>query len=206
MRTIARRLTVVATVVTALLLIAGPVSAGKPTSFDSEGNGKAFVTDAGFDAWGYNYRAHLFSGGYCDAYKNAAWCQPYVDDDLIMKWNEAWLSNLDQDGDSLLDRHYGYPSYRGSGAWLTNHQSGEYEGVNGEACAWTYFVKIVAAPADASLTGGSWYAADGTGIGYAIWGEFAVIQEILNDQCTGDHGILYLSPNSAGFGAYGPRG
>ena len=43
------------------------------------------------------------------------------------KWNDAWLSNKDCDGDGLLDRHYGLDSYRGSGAWLTNHQSGEYE-------------------------------------------------------------------------------
>jgi len=40
-------------------------------------------------------------------------------------------------------------------------------------------VKIVAAPADATLVGGLWYAADGTEIGPAIWGEFATIQENL---------------------------
>ena len=63
--------------------------------------------ETGFDQWGYNYQAHLFNGMYCDAYRDAAWCQPYKDDDLAMKWNDAWLGNEDCDGDGLLDRHYG---------------------------------------------------------------------------------------------------
>src|SRR3989338_1117557 len=131
----------------------------------------------GYDIWGYNYQARMFNGGYCDAYRNAAWCQPYKDVRLIMKWNDAWLSNKDCSNDGLLDRYYGFSSYIGSGAWLTNHQSGSYE-LNGEACNWNYFVKIVAAPADATKVGGVWYAADGTEIGPVIWGEFAIIQQV----------------------------
>jgi len=156
----------------------------------------------GYDEWGYNYQAHMFNGGYCDAYRNAAWCQPYKDDNLIMKWNDAWLSNKDCDGDGLLDRHYGYPSYIGSGAWLTNHQSGTYEGENGETCKWEYFVKIVAAPQDAYTEGGIWYTANGVEIGSVIWGEFATIQEVYNDSCAGYHGIQYLSPAGPGFGKW----
>jgi hypothetical protein len=73
----------------------------------------------GYDEWGYNYQAHMFNGYYCDSYRNAAWCQPYKDTELIMKWNDAWLSNKDcgtQVGeaqytnlyipDGNLDRHY----------------------------------------------------------------------------------------------------
>jgi len=156
----------------------------------------------GYDEWGYNYQAHMFNGGYCDAYRNAAWCQPYKDDNLIMKWNDAWLSNKDCDEDGLLDRHYGYPSYIGSGAWLTNHQSGTYEGENGETCKWEYFVKIVAAPQDAYTEGGIWYTANGVEIGSVIWGEFATIQEVYNDSCAGYHGIQYLSPAGPGFGKW----
>jgi len=156
----------------------------------------------GYDEWGYNYQAHMFNGGYCDAYRNAAWCQPYKDDNLIMKWNDAWLSNKDCDGDGLLDRHYGYPSYIGSGAWLTNHQSGTYEGENGETCKWEYFVKIVAAPQDAYTEGGIWYTANRVEIGSVIWGEFATIQEVYNDSCAGYHGIQYLSPAGPGFGKW----
>ncbi len=154
----------------------------------------------GYDEWGYNYQAHLFNGGYCDAYRDAAWCQPYKDVHLNMKWNDAWLSNMDCDGDGLLDRHFGYDTYIGSGAWLTNHQSGEYESEDGETCKWNYFVKIVAAPADATSMGGIWYAADGTEIGPVLWGEFAIIQQVENDRCAGIHGLQYLSPTRPGVG------
>ena len=155
----------------------------------------------GYDEWGYNYQAHMFSGDYCDAYRGASWCQPYVGINLLMKWNDAWLSNKDCDGDDLLDRHYGFDSYIGSEAWETNHMWGEYE-MNGETCYWDYFVKIVAAPADATATGGIWYAADGTVIGPAIWGDFAIIQQVENDPCAGIEGIQYLSPDHPGFGGW----
>ena len=155
----------------------------------------------GYDQWGYNYQAHMFSGGYCDAYRDASWCQQYKDIDLMMKWNDAWLSNKDCDGDGFLDRHYGYDSYTGSSAWLTNHQSGTYE-MDGKKCKWNYFVKIVAAPSDAYVKDGVWYTVDDTEIGSVIWGAFAVIQEIYNDFCAGDHGIEYLSPSGPGFGKW----
>ena len=159
------------------------------------------VITVGFDEWGYNYQAHLFNGGYCDAYRDAAWCQPYKDVALIMKWNDAWLSNKDCDDDGLLDRHYGYSSYIGSGAWLTNHQSGEYvDEDTGKVCKWNYFVKIVAVPADAYAADGYWYAADETEIGPVIWGQFAIIQQVENDPCAGIHGLQYLSPDHAGLG------
>jgi hypothetical protein len=120
-----------------------------------------------------------------------------------MKWNDAWLSNTDCDGDGKLDRHFGYLSYRGSGAWLTNHMSGTYE-ENGTVCSWTYFVKIVAAPLDAALIDGNWVTPGGIVIGPALWGDFAIIQEISNDACAGDSGLLYKSPASPGFGVYKP--
>lgn len=160
------------------------------------------VIETGYDQWGYNYQAHMFNGGYCDAYRDAAWCQPYKDVELIMKWNDAWLANVDCDGDGLLDRHFGFSSYIGSGAWLTNHQSGEYAGEDGSTCQWNYFVKIVAAPADATAGDGVWYAADGTEIGPVIWGAFAIIQQVENDPCAGIHGLQYLSPDHAGFGGW----
>jgi hypothetical protein len=163
--------------------------------FASDGN----LIKPGYDEWGYNYQADMFNGGYCDAYRDAAWCQPYKDDELIMKWNNAWLSNQDCNGDGILDRHYGYPSYIGSGAWLTNHQQGTYD-QNGKECKWEYFVKIVAAPADATLDGGVWYGADGIEIGSEIWGEFAITEEVNNDPCAGLHGAAYISPTRPGLG------
>ncbi|MGD2066175.1 MAG: hypothetical protein PVI43_03275 [Candidatus Bathyarchaeota archaeon] len=179
----------------------------------------------GFDDYGYNYQGHMFKGSYANAYlgrdgyapytgddddylaenpgADSHWTWPYRNDRLMMKWNDAWLSNVDADGDGALDRHYGYDSYIGSGAWLTNHQSGEYE-LNGEIIKWNYFVKIVAVPEDAEETAGIWYTGEGVEIGSVIWGEFAVIMEVINDASDGSHGAQYVSPYSAGFGAYAP--
>lgn len=160
------------------------------------------LIETGFDVWGYNYQARLFNGYYCDAYRDADWCQDYKEDKLSMKWNDAWLDNKDCDGDGLLDRHNGFDSYIGSGAWLTNHMSGVYEGDDGTLCSWVYFVKIVAAPADAYVEEGFWYTAGGDEIGPVIWGDFAIIQEISNDACAGQHGVQYLSPVGPGLGKF----
>lgn len=156
----------------------------------------------GFDQWGYNYQALLFNGFYDN---NGRPSIPVSEGDkLEMKWNEAWLSNKDCNSDSKLDRHFGFDSYVGSGAWLTNHQSGVYTDANGNNCKWTYFCKIVAVPADAKLVGGKWINSNGTEIGPAIWGDFATTEEIYNDPCAGDHGVLYKSPAGPGFGKYMP--
>lgn len=189
-----------------LVLMASPIFAGSScltiqdrALFNSAGE----LITPGYDQWGYNYGSKLFNGGYCDSYRNAAWCQAYADVDLIMKWNDAWLSNKDCDGDRLLDRHYGWATYRGSGAWLTNHQSGKVE-VNGKMRQWTYFCKIVAVPLDAVKNGGYWYTAGGTQIGVVIWGDFAVTEEVVNDPSMGQHGIQYKSPAAPGLGLYQP--
>jgi hypothetical protein len=173
----------------------------------------------GYDIFGYNYQAHLFKGSYANAYLGGygyppyegdpeaylavnpsvanLWVWPYRDVQLEMKWNDAWISNMDCDGDGKLDRHYGFASYVGSGAWETNHMKGKDNGNN-----WVDFVKIVAVPADAIKAAGMWYTADGIEIGPDIWGEFALIQEVYDDQGTGDHGLLYNAPGPTGFGYY----
>ena len=187
---------------------------------------------AGYDAYGYNYQAHLFNGSYANVYLGDAgfppyegddtayltdhptaaahWAWPYRDVALGMKWNEAWISNQDCDADGKLDRHFGFDSYIGSGAWETNHMRGVDE-LDDATCKWNYFVKIVAAPADASSAPAdtpsaddTWYNAEGTEIGPVIWGEFAILQEISNDACNGDHGVQYRSPAGPGFGKYKP--
>jgi hypothetical protein len=178
----------------------------------------------GFDPYGYNYQAHLFNGYYANVYLGGAgfppyegdtdayleenptvashWAWPYRDIILNMKWNDAWLSNKDCDGDGKLDRHYGYETYIGSGAWETNHQSGSYLNDKGKECRWNYFVKIIAVPADATLDGNVWYTVDGKEIGPDIWGEFAEIQWVENDPCAGIHGAQYGSPAAPGFGKW----
>lgn len=207
-----------------ILYSAGHYLAGKPIP-------------VGYDAYGYNYQAHMFSGSYLNVYLGgdgfppydgndatylaenptvaSHWAWPYRADNVIMKWNDAWMSNQDCDGDGKLDRHYGFTSYVGSGAWETNHQSGVYTDASGKDCKWTYFCKIVAVQADATLglpnnvdvwgyNHLTWYAKDKNVIGYEIWGEFATIQEVNNDPCAGYHGILYKSPSGPGFGKYVP--
>jgi len=153
------------------------------------------------------YYQRLVEEGFAESVEEAeslmstVWCWPHREVRLVMKWNDAWLSNKDCVGDGKLDRHYGFTSYIGSGAWETNHQSGTYE-MDGKTYKWNYFVKIVAVPDDAVEMGGVWYTADGTEIGPVIWGSFAVIQRVYNDQGTGEHGIEYLSPSGPGFGKW----
>lgn len=192
--------------VTMVIGMFSTVSAAKPDRSTTIQGGE--ITDStnvviglGFDEWGYNYQGHMFSGKYCDSYRDAEWCWPYRDVNLSMKWNDAWISNQDMDDDQKLDRHHGFDTYIGSGAWLTNHQSGEYE-QDGETIKWTYFVKIVAAPADAYPDGGTWYTADDVEIGAVIWGQFAVVQEVSNDPGADQHGAQYVSPFAPGFGVY----
>ena len=166
--------------------------------------------ELGYDYYGYNYEAHMFNGDYCDYRRGIPVC-PTVDMgnpinepgdvDLMMKWNDAWLSNKSCDGDAYLDRHFGNDDYKGSGAWLTNQMSGKVE-VGGRWRKWTYFVKIVAVPTDAYMAGDLWKTAEGTTIGPAIWGPFAVVQEVSNDPSKGQHGILYNSPAHPGLGEY----
>jgi len=160
----------------------------------------------GFDIFGYNYQAHLFVGWYENYLPTHApvtheWGEPGATW-LVMKWNDAWLSNADYDGDGVLDRHVGYDDYFDSGAWETNHMIGWYE-EDGVIYQFNYFCKIVAASSDWDLEDGYWYD-DGTEIGEAIWGQFAVIFQVSNDPYLGEHGVLYNAPGPTGFGYYTP--
>ena len=184
------------------------------------------LLQVGFDPYGYNYQGHLFIGSYANAYLGKDgfppyngdddsylaeypeaenhWTWPYRDVKLMMKWNDAWLSNKDCDGDGTLDRHYGYSSYIGSGAWETNHMWGSYVGDDGKEHQWNSFTKFVAAPSDAYSSGDYWYEADGTEIGTVIWGQFATIFDVYNDPYGGSHGVSYDTPAPTGFGYYKP--
>lgn len=144
------------------------------------------VIPLGMDPYGYNYQGHLFAGSYANAYlgglgyppyegddeaylaenptAEGTWVWPYRDTQVVMEWNDAWLANSDADHDGLLDRHAGFTSYIGSGAWLTNRMQ------------WGYTCKIVAAPLDAEKIDGMWVTPAGE-LGPVIWNEFAVIRE-----------------------------
>jgi hypothetical protein len=147
------------------------------------------VITPGFMANGYNYQAHMYSGEYAPGWK------------LVMKWNDAWLSNQDCDGDGKLDRPMknGAQYYFGSGAWCTNHWMTTYVNENGEQCSYEEFTKIVAVPEGSTLSNGYWYK-DGVEIGQNIWGQFAIVQSIVNDPCAGVEGVQYKSPDHPGLG------
>lgn len=128
-----------------LFVLVTTVSAAKSTSIcNTIQDGSIVAADGstpitvGYDQWGYNYQAHMFNGWY----ENYTRPTPPVTsgDWLMMKWNDAWISNKDcgtqfgREGDfsypfipdNKLDRHFPLPSYFNSGAWLTNHASGSY--------------------------------------------------------------------------------
>jgi len=168
----------------------------------------------GYDPFGYNYQGHAFQGSYVNVYLGGDGYPPYEGDDdaylaanpgaaahwawvyrdvtLAMKWSDTWLALTDCDADGLLDRHLGTPGYIGSGAWVTNHMKG-----GEKKDSWTYFVKIVAVPSDATAAGGVWSTSDGTEIGPIIWGEFAILQEV---ESAG--GVTYASPSGPGLGKW----
>jgi hypothetical protein len=178
------------------------------------------IVPIGFDPYGYNYQARVFQGYYANVFLGADGLPPYNGDNeaylaahpsaatkdywpnrdirLLMTWNEAWLSNKDADGDGILDRHFGFPGYPGSGAWLTNHLMGQ----NPDGSSWKNFAKIVAVPLSAYKVSGVWYDASGKEIGPEIFTNFAIVLEIINNPLTGQHGLNYVSPVGPGLGKF----
>jgi len=133
------------------------------TLTDSAGN----LLVLGYDQFGYNYQAHMFNGTYDSSDRTldgTYWGDTgdYVDDTLIMKWSDDWLSNKDCNDDGKLDRGTSGTSL----GWLTNHNEGDYDsdGNGTQDAHYTYFAKIV------------W-----VGSGGSLWGEYEIIQEIYND-------------------------
>ncbi|MBI4130763.1 hypothetical protein HY468_05575 [Candidatus Roizmanbacteria bacterium] len=138
----------------------------------------------GYDEFGYNYQAHMFNGTYDSSDRvldGTYWGSTgdYVDDRLSMKWSDAWLANVDCDGDGLLDRGLVDGTVSGTSmGWLTNQVVGEYDTVDGDQ-HYTYFVKI------------GW-----VGPGGSLWGQYDILQENYQDP-TGMSHVKYVTP---GFG------
>lgn len=128
----------------------------------------------GFDQYGYNYQAHMFNG------LATNFTRPPVPDtegteNLVMKWSDDWIANVDCNGDGKLDR--GLNAKTGvvtgiSTGWVTNHYEGDYLGTDGEMHHYTYFAKIAyVGPAQVNDPWAS----------VRIWGLYAIIEEIQND-------------------------
>lgn len=176
-------------IIGAMILAAIVVFAAKPTSdCTAIRSGEIIGTDGnpittGASDWGYNYQAHRFSGEYCLANELEKECppgEPY----LKMRWNDAWVSNKDCDGDFRLDTHYGFPSYRGSDAWLLMEQDGE-DVIDGAPCDWTLDMELLAVPLEATLQGDFWVMPDGEEVGLLYFGDFALVKLYENNECTG---------------------
>jgi hypothetical protein len=175
------------------------VWAAKPTEFDAQGNEKAWganpgcttiqsglITDSagnpvtvGYDQFGYNYQAHMFNGTYDSSDRvldGTYWGDTgdYVDDKLMMKWSDEWLSNVDCDEDGKLDRGLVGGDVGGvSLGWLTNHVEGDYVDGSGDVQHFTSFTKVV------------W-----TGPGSPLWEQYTAIEDVYNDPAAGYTGLL----------------
>ncbi len=155
------------------------VLADKPTSYDGNGKALGLVGDAGFNQYGYNYQARIFSGtggSWCAA-KGYGWdCSgypimaPYVNDKLVMKWNAEWdRGNAENWANGPYD------------AWEDNEWNG-MAGGSGEI--WHYKIVWVADPSDTE---------------YPIWGQFSVIMS--QGTSEGQH-IWDTHATPTGYGSY----
>jgi len=126
-------------------------------------------TDKGFDEFGYNYQARLFSGsadGVDRDLDEAVWGDSaYAKDHLVMKWSKAWDDARFNGADWTPD------------AWEDNEWNGAVPGGSGEV--WHYKIVWVGPELEDSL-----YWREG---GYAVWGEF----EVLMDQGTAGAGHFW---------------
>lgn len=139
------------------------------TITDVNGN----LVTVGYDQYGYNYQAHIFNGLY-ENFSRPVTVVTEGTENLVMKWSDDWLANVDCNGNGKLDRGLNPKTGVSTGTsmgWLTNHFEGDYEGSDSELHHYTYFVKIVY-DAGAACTNG-----DAT----CIWGLYTIVEELQND-------------------------
>jgi hypothetical protein len=118
--------------------------------------------NAGFDQYGYNDTARVFSGpadGVDRMLDGAVWGDPtYANDHLVMKWNAAW--------DACNAHGYDDPAFC-LGAWDTNEWNGKVPGGSGE----TDHVKIIWVGSAAEQSP-YWVAG-----GVSIWNNYEIVFE-----------------------------
>jgi len=139
----------------------------------------AVFAAGGFDEFGYNYQARLFSGAADGSDRNldgAVWGDPtYANDHLVMKWSKAWDDARFHGGAWTAD------------AWTTNQWNGMMP--DGSQSNWHYKIVWVGPALEASP---HWRPG-----GYAIWGEFEVIADHGFDP-TGHFRYAHATPNGLG--------
>lgn len=122
-----------------------------------KGSVLAAKTGTGFDVYGYNYNARIFTGKADGVDRNldgAVWGDPtYANDHLVMKWSKGW------------DEARFHGAAWGPDAYEDNEWNGKAPGGSGEV--WHYKIIWVGPELEASQ-----YWREG---GYPIWGQFEVI-------------------------------
>ncbi len=115
------------------------------------------LAKSGFDEFGYNYQARLFTGaadGVDRVRDGKLWGDAtYAKDKLVMKWSKAWN-----------DARFGTSAWT-CDAWTDNEWNGKAPGGSGEV--WHYKIVWVGP----ELRNSSCWRPGG----YAIWGQFEVI-------------------------------
>jgi hypothetical protein len=175
-----KRIIVILTVLALLALSANVVLAERPDGFDNNGKTLGLVGDAGFDEFGYNYAARIFSGpadGVDRVLDGKVYGDPtYANDHLVMKWSQAWDDA----------RFHGAPWT--SDAWENNEWNGAVPGGSGEV--WHYKIVWFGDCVDLSPL------PDG---GYCFWKQFDVIMDQGTDP--GGHS-WYAHAVPTGYGAF----
>lgn len=133
----------------------------------------------GFNEFGYNYNARIFSGKADGVDKNldgTIYGDPtYANDHLVMKWNKAW--------DDCNSHGYNDPAYC-AGAWDTNEWNGMVSGGSGE----TEHVKIIWV--GAALEASPYWVKGGS----PIWGNYETIMD--QGMVGGVHNVYtFATPN-----------
>lgn len=129
-----RRLGALVFALALVLAMSATAYAAKPGGYDDNGNVTTQVADTGFNEFGYNDNARIFSGladGVDRMLDGKVWGDAtYANDRLVMKWNAAW--------DACNDNGYDNPAFC-LGAWTTNEWNGNVQGGSG----YTEHVKII---------------------------------------------------------------
>ena len=137
----------------------------------------------GFNQYGYNYSARIFSGpadGVDKVLDGKVWGDSmYAADHLVMKWNAAW--------NACNANGYNDPKYC-AGAWVTNAWNGNVPSGSG----WSEHIKIIWVGSSAE---NSSYWIDG---GYSVWDNY----EVISDRATDPNHVKFIwafgSPNGLG--------
>lgn len=179
-----KTLSIIIALVLAITLFTSAM-ADRPTGFDPKGNALGLIGENGFDQYGYNRTARIFSG------TGESWSLAkglpadylgiYSADKLVMKWNDEWdRGNLEG---------WSNPPY---GAWEDNEWNGM--GPGGSGAVWHYKIVWVG-----DYSAHPELIPEGA---YGIWGQFATIMDMGLDPSLGPGHIWFAHSSPTGYGTF----